>query len=168
MRLLKYLSVVILAGALASCSQEGPAGPIGPSGPSGVANINTLQYTVGSGGWSSVSGAWVATFSEPDITDNNTDAVEAYWSNASSGWIALPFSNINITGDQVSYGFNNGTITFSYYGNSNPPDYYTNTATLYFKVTVIPPSIQVKYPKINWRNASEAAQVPEVQQALAK
>jgi hypothetical protein len=170
MKLKHYLSIFVIAAAVGyGCAgATGPAGPSGPSGYNGVANINTQQYTVTS--WANPAvDTWTATFVESDITDYNNDAVLAYWDNGGSGgWIALPFSNININGDQFSFGYTNGSITFTYYGNANPPNDYTNTLTVYFKVTVIPPAIQVKYPKVNWKNAAEALTVPEVQAALAK
>lgn len=173
MKLSHCLSIFAISAILASCAKEGPTGPQGPAGYDGVANINTRIYSVSTGGWTyEGSDTWTSTFGEPDISDNNVDAVEVYWSNSSnpaSGWFALPVSDLDVTGDQLSYGFADNSITFSYYGNSNSPDQYGNTSTLYFKVTVIPPSVQVKYPHVNWKNASEvAAQVPEVQAALAK
>lgn len=166
----KYLSVLAIAALFASCAKQGPTGLTGPPGQDGVANINTYQYTVTTGGWTYVpSNTWIATFSEPDITSADGDAVEAYWSNASSGWLGLPTTNLDAQGDELNYGYNTGTVTFDYYGNSNAPTYYQNTLTIYFKVTVIPPSIQVKYPNVNWKNATQvAAMVPEVQAALAK
>ncbi len=166
---MKYLSVLAIAAIFSSCSSEGPAGPQGPTGATGangVANIFTQQFTVNSWTPTSVATTWIATFTESDITDNNNVVVEAYWSNSSSGWLALPFSSLDVFGDQLNYGYDNGSVTFSYYGNNNPPSSYSNTSTIYFKVTVIPPSIQQKYPNVNWQNSSEAANVPEVKAAL--
>jgi hypothetical protein len=166
MKITHYLSILAI-GAVVFAGCKGDTGDTGPQGPSGVANIDTKEYSVGAGGWTQASGtSWYATFVESDITDNNNDAVEAYWSNSSSGWLALPFSNLDVSGDQLSYGFDNNSVTFSYYGNSNSPDVYTYTQVIYFKVTVIPPAIQVKYPGTNWKNAAEVAQIPEVKAAL--
>ena len=175
MKLKQYLSIIAIAAIAASCTKQGPAGPTGQNGANGVANIYTQQYSVGLNGqidWTYVAAGsvWTATFTESDITDNNSDAVEVYWSNSASataGWLALPFSDLDAAGDQLSYGFNDNIITFSYYGNPNfSPSAYGNTATIYFKVTVIPPAIQVKYPNVNWKDATQASQVPEVRAAL--
>jgi hypothetical protein len=164
MRLAHYFSILAIAGIFAACS-KGDTGDTGPQGPSGVANINTQEYTVSA--WTLNNTTWTSTWSESDITDNNADAVEAYWSVSSSGWLALPDANLFINGDELSYGYDNGVVTFSYYGNpaNSPAAYYP---TIYFKVTVIPPSIQVKYPGVNWKNAQEVAQLPEVKAALYK
>ena len=173
MKLKHYLSIFSIAAAVASCS-KGETGPQGPAGANGVTNIYTQQYTVTGANWNdpNSTNTWIATFQESDITDNNNDAVDVYWSNSSSGWLALPVTSLIYSGDELSYGFNNNSITFSYYTGplySNPPSFYTAYSTIYFKVTVIPPSIQVKYPNVNFKNAAEvAANVPEVQAALAK
>lgn len=172
MKLSHYLSIFAIAAVVASCS-KGDTGATGPQGPSGVPNINTQQYTVTSANWSAPTTpyTWIASFTESDITDNNNDAVEAYWSVSSSGWLALPATSLVVTGDQLSYGYDDDIVTFSYYTggtNTDPISSYSGYSTIYFKVTVIPPSIQVKYPNVNWKNASEALQVPEVQAALGK
>jgi len=173
MKLKHYLSIIAIAAVVASCS-KGDTGPQGPAGENGVANISTEQFAVTGANWNDPNSiyTWVATYVESDITDNNNDAVDVYWSNSSSGWLALPVTNLISSGDELSYGFNDNSITFSYYtggANSNPPSFYTLYSTIYFKVTVIPPAIQVKYPNVNWKNAAEvAANVPEVQAALAK
>ncbi|HTA28797.1 MAG TPA: hypothetical protein VK809_13480, partial [Bacteroidia bacterium] len=93
------------------------------------------------------------------------------WSTASSGWLALPVTNLlgQNYGDELSYGYDNGFVTFSYYtGGTNtlPPSSYVGFTTIYFKVTVIPPALQHKYPGTNWQNASEVQKIPEVQAAL--
>jgi hypothetical protein len=176
MKLSHYLSVVAIATIFASCSQQGatgPAGPTGPTGPAGTANINTQQYTVTT--WNAATSSpvytWISTWSEPDITDNNNDAVLCYWSTASSGWLSMPVTNLlgGNYGDELSFGYTNGFVTFTYYtGGTNtlPPSSYSGFTTIYFKVTVIPPSMQHRYPGTNWKNASEVAKIPEVQAAL--
>ncbi len=173
MKAIKYLSIFAIAVIFASCAKDGATGATGPQGPqgnNGVANINTQIFSVGTGGWSYASSAavWYVTFTESDITNNNTDIVEAYWSNSSSssaGWLALPQANLWVVGDNFTYGFNDNSITISYYGNTpNAPSAYE--PNLYFKVTVIPPAIQKKYPGTNWKDAAQVSLIPEVQAAL--
>jgi len=179
MKLTHFLSIAAIAAVFASCSQQGPAGPTGATGAdgaNGVANINTTTYTVTT--WNAATSSpvytWVSTWTESDITDNNTDAVIAYWSTASSGWLALPVTNLLGAnyGDELSYGYNDGFVTFSYYtGGTNtlPPSSYSGFTTIYFKVTVIPPSLQAKYPGTNWQNGMEVLnKVPEVRAALSQ
>ena len=168
MKMTHYLSILAIAAVVASCSKgdTGATGPQGPAGANGVANINTQVYNVST--WSYVStSTWTATGVESDITDNNNDAVEVYWNTSlNNGWLSMPATSIFNTGDELGYGFNDNSITFTYFSNGSPnsPSYYYSN--IYFKVTVIPPAIQVKYPGTNWKNAAEVAQIPEVRASL--
>ncbi len=178
MKLSHYLSTIALAAIFSSCGSQGATGPAGPTGATGAtgangtANIFTTLYTVNSSNWTDPSSdvTWISTWTESDITDNNNDAVVAYWSTASSGWLALPVSSLIASGDEMSFGYNDNSVTFSYYTGgasfTQPPSSYAGFAVIYFKVTVIPPAIQHKYPGTNWQNASEVQKIPEVQAAL--
>ncbi len=167
MKAIHYLSILVIAAMFASCS-KGDTGAQGPAGTNGVANISTQEYTVNS--WPNETDyTYYVTFSESDITDQDNDAVEVYWATPSvTGWLALPATGIYNAGDELSYGFADNSITFNYYtgGSSSPNLPPSEYNTIYFKVTVIPPSIQVKYPGTNWKNASEVANIPEVHDAL--
>jgi hypothetical protein len=174
MRLTHYFSIFAIACIFASCSKgdTGATGPQGPAGNNGVSDLSAVTYSVTVGDWTATTTAnttWISTWSEPNITDYNNDAVEVYWSNTGSGWLSLPATGIIISGDELSYGFTDNSVTFTYYTGGSavePPSYYAAGTTLYFNVVVIPPSIQVKYPGTNWKNAAEAAKLPEVQTML--
>lgn len=168
MKLTHYLSILALAAIFASCGKgdTGPQGPQGDPGTNGVANIYTRIYDVSL--WSYAgSNNWISTSQESDITDNNNDAVEVYWNTSlNSGWLSMPAASIFVPQDQLEYGFTDNSVTFTYYNNgsgNSPSNYYSD---IYFKVTVIPPSVQHKYPNTNWQNASEVQKIPEVQAAL--
>jgi hypothetical protein len=181
MKMKQYLSILAIAAIVASCSKgdTGPAGPIGTTGAtgiSGVANINTSIYIV-----SALSTPWVATTSSPtynwvaacvdtNITANNVDAVVVYWNNnINEGWMPLPVPSLINQGDQMSYRYNDDSVSFTYYTGGTAvaaPSSYSNYATIYFKVAVIPPALQLKYPGTNWKDAAEVATLPEVQAAL--
>jgi hypothetical protein len=181
MRAIHYLSILAIAAVFSSCSKgdtgetgpQGPAGANGLNGANGVANINTQEYTVTSANWNATSSAnttYISTWTESDITDNNNDVVEVYWNNSSgAGWLSMPYPGLVVNGDLLSYGYNDNSITFQYWtGGTNtlPPSSYVGLSTLYFKVTVIPPAIQKRYPGTNWKNAAEVAKIPEVATAL--
>jgi len=177
-----FILMIVMMPGFSSCTKgdTGPAGPQGDSGltgPSGVANILTVTYTVNSFSWSStVKYNWVATFADTNISDYNNDAVLAYWSTAiGADWIALPSTSVINKGDQLAFRYNNDSVSLTYYTGGMytgyPGDSVTyapsvNLSTIYFKVTIVPPALAMKYPGINWKNATEALKVPEVQAAL--
>lgn len=190
MNVLHYVSVFAMAAILVSCSKgdTGPAGPIGATGAPGVngaANITTNTYTVitthtssdTSSLWTSTGTPtyhWVAGFIDTNITANNVDLVEAYWcTTLGSGWIALPNPSLINTGDNLSFRYNDDSVSFTYYTGGGPytkyPGYPATSpafSTLIFKVVVIPPALALNHPGTNWKNAAEVAQLPEVQAAL--
>ncbi len=173
MKIIHYLGILAIAAIVGSCSKgdTGATGPQGPAGNNGVANINTTIYTVTSSDWSATGSpayTWISSWTA-SIADNNTDAVLAYWSTASSGWLALPVDNLIASQDEMTFGYDNNIVTFSYHTGgvaTLPPSSYVGYTTIYFKVTVIPPALQAKYPGTNWKNASEAMKIPEVRAAL--
>lgn len=184
------ISILAITGLFSSCSKgdTGPPGPIGAQGTSGLngsANIITSTYTVTtniasgdtSSSWTSTGTPtyhWIAGFIDTNITSNNVDVVQAYWSTSfGSGWNALPNSSLVNQGDQLSYRYNDDSVSFTYYTGGAPYTKYlgypaTSPAftTIIFKVIVIPPTLTINHPGINWKNAAEVAQLPEVQAAL--
>ena len=192
MKLRHYLFVIAISAMVASCSKgdTGPAGPVGATGTSGIngsANIIASTYTVitvASAGdttssWVSTGAPayhWVAGFIDTNITANNVDVVEAYWSTSlGGGWSGLPVTSLINRGDEMNYRYNNDSVAFTYYTGGTPytkyPGYLATSpgfATIIFKVIVIPPGIVLNYPGINWKNAAEVATLPEVQSALNK
>jgi hypothetical protein len=153
---MKSLSVFIAAMALiAGCAKDGAQGPAGangsnglngstgPQGPSGAngsngtANIKTAIYTVTASDWTTITAGstYEVGFSDSYISDADSDAVEVSLSTNSTGpWIALPLTNIITTGDQMIFQYENGQADVYYLYTSGP------ATTLYYKVTVIPPS----------------------------
>ncbi len=154
------IAIAFLTAGLIGCSKDGATGATGPTGPTGptgtagtngtngVANIHDTIYTITPGLWQSSGNDFVIVFNNPYITNFNTDEVDAY-SNGSStaNWIALPAFNIFATGDEESFGYNNGTFTFIYAGASSAP-----SKTYYVKVVVIPPSVMNQHPNTNWHD----------------
>jgi hypothetical protein len=174
MKLMHFLSVIALAAMAASCTVEGPAGPVGPAGQNGgngangTANIYSNTYTITSWSTTATTNKWVSINADTNITNLSADAVEVYWSAPSdSGWLSMPHSNLVVSGDELGYGFNTGSVTFIYYGNTNATWPTVAFDTVYFNVVVIPPVMQSKYPGTNWQNAEEVYQkIPEVKAAL--
>lgn len=190
MKLTHYLSIITIAAIVASCSKgdTGPAGPIGSTGAAGVngsANIITNTYTVTTTHTTTDTTSlwvatgipayhWVAGFIDTNITANNVDDVVAYWSTSfGSGWIALPNSSLINPGDNLSYRYNDDSVSFTYYTGGGAytkyPGYPATSpayGTMIFKVLVIPPALALHYPGTNWKNAAEVATLPEIQTAL--
>jgi hypothetical protein len=183
---------IIALGLFSSCSKgdTGPPGPQGIAGDSGIngtANIISNVYTVTttvvagdtSSSWTSTGNPtyhWLAGFTDPNITANNLDMVEAYWSTSiGTGWSALPVSSLVNKGDEMSFRYNDDSVSFTYYTGGAPytkypgyPAISPGYATLLFKVIVIPPGLAANYPGVNWKNAAEVATLPEVKAALSK
>lgn len=184
------ISILALSSLFSSCS-KGDTGPPGAqgiqgiAGANGAANISTTIYSVTTtvvagdtiSSWTSTSSPtyhWVVNFIDTLIDVNNLDVVEAYWSTSyGSGWNALPVVSLINQGDELNYRYNNDTVSFTYYTGGAPytkypgyPAISKGYTTLLFKVLVIPPSLELSHPEINWKNAAEAAALPEVKTAL--
>jgi hypothetical protein len=172
MKITQYLSIIAIAGLFASCTIEGPAGPGGPSGENGangVANISINTYTVTTWTLTSITNNWISYQPDTNITNYSNNAVEVYWSTPSDTvWLSMPHTNLVTPGDELGYAFNNGAVIFTYYGYTNATWPTTTFDTLYFNVAVIPPSIYVKYPNMNWKNYRQVSALPEFQTAIKK
>lgn len=187
-----YTSIMAMSGLFYSCSKgdTGPPGPQGAQGTAGIngsANIITTTYTITTtvvskdteSSWNPTSSPtyhWVAGFIDTNITISSVDVVLAYWSTSyGADWNALPVSSLLNNGDEMSYRYNNDSISFSYYTGGAPytkyPGYPAASpgySTLLFKVLIVPPGLALNHPNINWKNISQVAALPEVQAALNK
>lgn len=188
-------SLVCIVGILtmlSSCQKgdTGPAGPVGAQGDSGIngsANIITAIYTVATtykpgdtvSSWVSKGSPtyhWVAGFIDTNMAGYNVDVVEAYWATAlATGWSALPVTSLINQGDEMNFRYSYDSVSFTYYTGggsfSKYPGYPANSPaynTIYFKLVIIPPSLQLANPGINWKNASEVAALPAVEAALRR
>lgn len=168
MKIINYLSVIAIAAIFASC--KGDQGPAGPAGSNGVANISSFQYTIGPGNWASNTNYWYyADLSASNITNSNSDVVIVDVSETGTGdWFGLQCSSYIIYGDGMEYDYNGGVVRVQYSSTNGTSTGTYPDITLYFKVSIIPPAIQVKYPNVNWKNYTEVSRIPEVQAALVK
>lgn len=168
MKTIKYLSILIIAAIFASCS-KGEQGPAGPAGSNGVANINSYTYTIYTYNWAVGSNNWeYVDLNESNITNSNTDGVIVGVSEFGNGdWFGVPCSSFAVVGDVMLCDYDNGVVRIQYSSNGSSGG-SAPSITLYFKVTVIPPAIQHKYPNVNWKNYSQVAALPEFQAALEK
>jgi hypothetical protein len=160
---MKLTSIFIIAMAfLAGCSKDGAQGPAGANGSNGLngttgatgaqgtpgtngtngtANIKTNIYAVATSDWTTITAGstYEVGFSETYITNADSDGVEVSLStNATGPWIALPLTNFFSVGDQMIFQYENGQADVYYLFTSAP------TTTIYYKVTVIPPSATLK------------------------
>jgi hypothetical protein len=187
-----FISIMAMSGLFYSCSKgdTGPPGPEGPQGTTGMngsANIISSTYIVTTtivskdteSSWTPVGSPtyhWVAGFIDTSITISSLDVVLAYWSTGyGADWNALPAAPLINNGDNMNYRYNNDSISFTYYTGGAPytkyPGYPATSpvfGTILFKVIIVPPGLAVNHPEVNWKNASQAAALPEVQAALNK
>ena len=185
-------SIMAMSGLFYSCSKgdTGPPGPPGAQGTSGIngsANIISTTYTVTTSivskdtesSWVATGSPtyhWVAGFIDTNIAISSLDVVLAYWSTGyGADWNALPAAPLINNGDNMNYRYNNDSISFTYYTGGAPytkyPGYPATSpafGTILFKVLIVPPGLALNRPNINWKNASEAASLPEIQAALNK
>jgi len=171
MKTIKYLSILCIAAIFASCTKgdTGATGPAGANGANGVANISSYQYVISPGDWASNSNYWYyVDLSASAISNSNSDLVVVDVSEYSTGdWFGLPTSSFAVYGDGMEFDYYDGGVRVQYSStNGSSSGTYPNI-TLYFKVSIIPPAIQIKYPKVNWKNTAEIMQIPEMQAVLA-
>jgi len=140
---MKNLKTLILIAAIAvlfnSCAKDGAPGATGPAGANGTngtngnANVTYQTFTITPGSWSGTSGIFSSLQNDAGIIDATKDLVDVDVSTNQSTFFGCPISSYLAGGDDLSYAFKNGQITFIYLNSTAP------TQTLYFKVTVIPP-----------------------------
>lgn len=158
-------------GDTGATGSAGATGPAGTNGSNGVANLSTTTYSVTSVQWAYTTDMfdWAASFTNTSIPTADSDVVVGYWSNASSGWFALPVTNLIQSGDEMSFSYNNNLVSITYYTGGTamyPPSHYTGYLEILFKVVVIPPAVQYKHPGTNWKDARAVQNLEEVQMAL--
>ena len=137
------ISTVMING----CAKDGATGPAGKNG---NANVNSSQFTVSPFQWQTSGGSYVATYTAPAITNGNNDAVMLYL-NSSSQWIALPYSSIVVSGDNLGFAYSTNNLTLIY----QPASGTSPSNTWTFKQVVIPPAAMVAHPNVNLNNYME-------------
>lgn len=165
MRLTHYLSVFVIAATITSCVKQGPAGPQGPAGANGSANVTVQTYTITTNEWvSNGNGGWNVNLAS--LIDPTQGAVSILFSDDNAAqWIGLPYVG-NVTGDpDINYLISSSAIQIQYVPQTNGPSIVAPANTVYVQASLVPPVIQALHPNINWKNANEVAQLPEVQAA---
>jgi len=164
MRLTHYLSVLAIAVIITSCAKQGPVGPQGPAGANGSSNVTVQTYTIATNEWvSNGNGGWNANLT-PSI-DPTQGAISILFSNDDVHWLGLPYVG-NVSGDaDINYQISSSTIQIQYVPQTTAPSIVAPANTVYIQASMVPPAIQVKHPNVNWQNAAEVAQLPEIQAA---
>jgi hypothetical protein len=162
-----FLAVAALAVIFNSCTKEGPAGPQGPAGTNGNANVNVTIYTIYSNSWiSDGNGGWYVNLT-PSF-DPTQGAVSILFSPDDVNWYGLPYVGHTVGDVDVNYIVTSYNIEILYQPQTGYTSIAEPTVNTYAQVSLVPPAIMVKYPNTNWTNATEVAQLPEIQAALHK
>jgi hypothetical protein len=165
MKKIKYLSILAVAALFASCVKQGPAGPQGENGLNGTSNIVAYYDSIPVADWTYSVSASQWYFNTTQVISNG-DGIMVYESSGSNVYEGLPASNTFFSGDNLNFKYGNGAAVSIWYTNTSSPITKPNTKIM-IEIVDIPPSMQVKYPKVNWSNQSEVAQLPEYKAALA-
>jgi hypothetical protein len=164
MKIFKFLSVFAIAAVFSSCSQEGPAGPTGPAGPqgpSGNSNVSITGFTISSGNWGYSSTSQYPYYYNSSFSVPSSDVAVVYYSLDQSNYAPLPVSSLFSPGDYLTFFYTSSGLTL-WYNYSSSPAY-----TFYVNIVDIPQGIMVKYPGVNWNDASQVMKsVPEVQASI--
>ncbi len=159
-RLIIAVSITILSAiTLVSC--EGPAGAAGAqgiSGPTGAPGPQPVigNYTISDTAWvlsSSVSNQYYYQLTDTAITDLSKDMINVFAQGTTSptaDYYPLPVTNILAANDNLTYSYNQGTITF-YYSNSAGA-VVQPTTPLQVKINVIAKAIVQQHPNVNYKD----------------
>jgi hypothetical protein len=160
-------------GATGATGANGTNGTNGAKGDTGAqGNANVIGQTFTANAWSYTSPAWSEDFTVTALTSAivSKGAVEVYMSgNSGVDWYAMPYTVYGSIGNYIagySFGLNEVQVTWIYNSagsGSSPSQYYGSTLV---NVICIAPSMIKRYPNINWKNAAEVAQIPEVASVL--
>jgi hypothetical protein len=163
---MKKIALIFIAGGMLvfnSCHKTGPQGPqglqgqtgaTGATGPQGNANVQgTNPFNVTNWGYDTSTRAYVASFTDPDITAAVADRgiVEVFLKYSDGTWRNLP--------DIV-----NGTQFFSRFSLGGFDIYYSNVdgstplapGNQTFRSVVITPSQKQTHPNTNWKDYNQA------------
>lgn len=167
MKLKAYFSIITMVALAVSCTKQGPTGPQGPAGANGNANVSVETYTVTPGEWlSNQDGGWYCDLAPQSSPTGG--AVSILFSYDDINWIGLPYVG-NTTGDvDINYVVTTSNIQIQYVPQTGNPSIGAPTNDIYIQVSLVPQAIEVKYPDVNWQNAIQVAQLPEVQAAIKK
>ncbi|MCD6010992.1 MAG: hypothetical protein K0Q79_854 [Flavipsychrobacter sp.] len=152
------IALILLAGSLFifnGCTKTGPQGPQGPQGNANVRGSDPFNVT--SWSFSSSENAYVASFTDADITQAVADrgVVEMFlFYTADNTWRPLPDI---LNGTQFYHRFSKGGFEIYYTTvDGSTPAFPTGTWT--FRTVVISPSNKQAHPNTNWKNYNEAMQ----------
>ncbi len=156
---MKKIALMLLAACLFifnSCTKTGPQGPQGPQGNANVKGSN--PFNVSSWSFNSAENAYVASFTDADITQAVSDrgVVELFLFYPSDNtWRPLPDI---LDGTQFYFRFSTGGFEIYYTTvDGSTPSFPTGTWT--FRTVVIAPSYKQAHPNTNWKNYNEAMKV---------
>jgi len=159
---MKKTILMMLAGGLLilnSCTKTGPPGPQGPQGPAGQSGIDanvigTDPFSVSVWTYSSADNAFMASFTDPDVTATvaNHGDVEIFLLYSDGTWRNLPdivnntqfYSRFSQGGFDIYYARVDGAAP------TNPGGPWT------FRTVIITPSQKQAHPNTNWKNYNEA------------
>jgi hypothetical protein len=164
MKLKTCFSIIAAALLAVSCTKQGPTGPQGPAGSNGSANVSVEDYIVDPGQWSTNgNGGWYCDLA-PQI--NPTEgAVSILFSYDDINWLGLPYVGNTLGDVDINYVVTNNNIQIQYVPQTNEGSVGAPGNPVYLQVSLVPPAIEVKHPDVNWQNAMQVAQLPEVQAA---
>ena len=165
MKLRTYFSIIAVALLAVSCTKQGPTGPQGPAGANGSSNVSATTYNIGLNDWSSNGdGGWYVNLAP--VSDPTLGAISILFSYDNIHWIGLPYIG-NTSGDvDINYVVTTSNIQIQYIPQTNEPSIGAPGNTVYVQVSLVPSAIEAKHPEINWKNAMQVAQLPEVQAAV--
>lgn len=167
MKLRTYFSIIAIAALAFSCTKQGPTGPTGPAGAS--ANVAVQTYTVAPGVWRyNGNGGWNCDLAPASNINPTQGAVSILFSYNDVKWMGLPYIGNTVGDVDINYTVTTDSIQIQYLPQTNAGSIGAPTNTVYVQVSLLPQSIMVKYPNINWQNAIQVSQLPEVQAASKK
>jgi len=165
MKLKTYFSIIAMAFLAASCTKQGPTGPQGPPGADGSSNVSAKTYTVAPGDWSSNgNGGWVCNLAPAN--NPTLGAISILFSYDNNHWIGLPYIGNTVGDVDINYVVTSSNIQIQYVPQTGSASIGAPANPVYIQVSLVPSAIEVKHPDINWQNAMQVAQLPEVQAAV--
>jgi len=87
--------------------------------------------------------------SDASIANADQDGIEVFISTTAGVYLGLPSNNMLVSGDQMGFGYQTGSVDLIYLNSSAP------SSTIDLKVVVIPPAVMKQHPNTNWNNWSE-------------
>lgn len=159
MKRLKQFCLVLIIGAIAITIDGCKKGKDGEPGKDGSSNVTSYTYSIPS--WTNGPSFWYTDLNVPELTSSNinTASVQVYFGTVSNTWTAMPFTQYATINYWMNFVTTIGNIDVQWWYNgagtgSSPVSYYSGL-TSQFKVVIIPPSMMVANPDVNWKNYEE-------------